>query len=148
MGSANNPKQNVKSHSYSNEININIVHDQLHEPWHVVETIPIINKTIGISPQLNDSVVSNSTPITNGLTVTPADEEAWKKVSICEEGGNWSYQGNVYSGGLGMLNSTWIAYGGLQYAPNAGLATTDEQIAIAKQIQVNPPDQNGCSGSW
>ena len=88
--------------------------------------------------------VSSSDP----SIVTDADRVAWQKVAICEESGNWFVQGSVYSGGLGMLNSTWVAYGGLEFAPNAGLATIDQQIIVAKRIQTNPPDQNGCSGSW
>lgn len=84
----------------------------------------------------------------NIVGVTPGDFIAWSKVAVCEEGGDWSVQGSLYSGGLGMLNSTWAAYGGLEYASNAGLATKEQQIAVAKKIQFNPPDQNGCSGPW
>ena len=66
----------------------------------------------------------------------------------CETGSDWAMEGPVYSGGLGMLNTTWDAYGGQQYAPNAGEATPQEQVNIAEKIQETPPDQGRCNGSW
>lgn len=80
--------------------------------------------------------------------VTPAEFAAWSKVAVCETGGNWSAEGPIYSGGLGISNANWIIYGGEQFAANAGLATSDEQIVVAMRIQANPPDQDGCTGSW
>ena len=80
--------------------------------------------------------------------VSPADVAAWSKVNICEESGNWRVVGPVYSGGLGISNTNWVAYGGTQFAPNASLASVVQQIAVAKRIQSTPPDQNGCSGAW
>jgi hypothetical protein len=81
--------------------------------------------------------------------VTQEDMIKWQKVAICEQGGNWRVQGPIFSGGLGFRNYVWLAYGGGQYAPNAGLATPQQQVAIAKKINGNyVPDQNGCSGSW
>jgi hypothetical protein len=53
----------------------------------------------------------------------------------------------VFSGGLGITNHNWIAYGGRQFASNAAYATPIEQIAVAKRIQPNAPDAYGC-GSW
>jgi len=82
--------------------------------------------------------------------VTAEDMRKWQKVAICEQGGNWKVQGPYFSGGLGFRNYVWEAYGGLQYAPNAGLATPQQQVAIAKKINSNGyvPDQNGCEGGW
>ena len=57
-------------------------------------------------------------------------------------------QGPIYSGGLGMLNSTWLAYGGGQFAPNAGEASETDQIIVALRIQPYAPDQNGTCSSW
>lgn len=132
---ANNPKQNVKSHSYS--INKN----------NTVDREISINQTTTSTTAINNAAPDATIGINNS-TVTDSDKAAWQKVAICEEGGNWTYQGSLYSGGLGMLNDTWVAYGGLEFASNAGLATIDQQIIIAKRIQPNPPDQYGCSGSW
>ena len=84
---------------------------------------------------------------TDPSQVTPELRAAWDKVAVCEEGGIWNYQGPVYSG-IGFLNSTWVAYGGLQYAPNAGMAAPEQQIVIGMKINNGfIPDQNGCA-AW
>ena len=74
----------------------------------------------------------------------------WEKVAICETGANWTLQGPIYSGALGIRNENWIAYGGLQFASNAELATPEEQIFIAQKIEGSSyvPDQNGCGQGW
>ena len=66
---------------------------------------------------------------------------------MCEEGGNWQANGPRFSGGLGITRANWSIYGGLRYAPEAAMATPDEQIMVAQRIQGYPPDQRGCS-SW
>ena len=75
---------------------------------------------------------------------------AWEKIAICEMGGNWQYIGPYYSGGLGITNVNWIAYGGLKFAKNAGLATPEEQVTVARTIEGSSyvPDQNGCGQGW
>ena len=81
--------------------------------------------------------------------VTEEDMIKWQRVAICEQGGNWRVQGPIFSGGLGFRNYVWEANGGLEYAPNAGLATPQQQVAVAKKINGNyVPDQNGCNGGW
>jgi hypothetical protein len=42
-------------------------------------------------------------------------------------------QGSQYSG-IGFLNAAWREWGGLEYAPNAGLATPAEQVTIGNRI--------------
>jgi hypothetical protein len=56
-------------------------------------------------------------------------------------------RGSRYSGGLGISNVNWVAYGGTQFAANAADATPEEQVTIAERIQSSPPDQYGCA-SW
>lgn len=85
--------------------------------------------------------------ITRSL-VTAQQMIQWSRVAMCEEGGHWHVIGSKYSGGLGITNLNWLAYGGGRFASNAGLATPEEQVYIAIRIQSTPPDQNGCSGSW
>jgi hypothetical protein len=58
----------------------------------------------------------------------------WDGIARCETGGNWSMQGSSYSGGLGFANSTWTGFGGRQFAPNAGMASREEQIHIAERV--------------
>jgi len=85
------------------------------------------------------------------LGLTSTDIIQWGKVNICEMGGgHWSYRGPIYSGGLGIKNTSWTENGGLQFAPDAGLATQYEQIYVAKQINsgYDVPDQYGCGHGW
>ncbi|MFE0805696.1 transglycosylase family protein [Streptomyces sp. NPDC058812] len=59
----------------------------------------------------------------------------WDAIAACESGGNWQANtGNGYYGGLQFARSSWIAAGGLKYAPRADLATRGEQIAVAKRL--------------
>ncbi|GGM24465.1 MULTISPECIES: LysM peptidoglycan-binding domain-containing protein [Micromonospora] len=64
-----------------------------------------------------------------------ADSVNWDAIAQCESGGDWSINtGNGFFGGLQFVQSTWEAYGGLQYAPRADLATRAQQIAIAEEV--------------
>jgi len=80
--------------------------------------------------------------------VTPAERAAWYRVNACEEDGNWHVRGTVYSGGLGISEANWYAYGGEEAFGAEWAATPDEQIVIAMRIDPHPPDQNGCTGGW
>ena len=70
-----------------------------------------------------------------GATPPPATGgHNWDAVAQCESTGNWSINtGNGYYGGLQFSASTWAAFGGHAYAPNAHLATKAQQIAIAEK---------------
>jgi uncharacterized protein YabE (DUF348 family) len=59
----------------------------------------------------------------------------WDNIARCETGGNWAMQGPQYSGGVGFYNHTWDAFGGQQFATNAGLATREQQIIVAERIR-------------
>lgn len=62
------------------------------------------------------------------------DVAVWDAVARCESSGNWAIDtGNSFYGGVQFTNSTWKAYGGLAYAPQANLATKAEQIAVARR---------------
>src|SRR3954470_14409355 len=73
-----------------------------------------------------------------GVLAAPASAATthdWSGVAQCESGGNWSINtGNGYYGGLQFSSSTWLAYGGGDYAPRADLATPAEQIAVAEKV--------------
>ena len=61
----------------------------------------------------------------------------WDELAQCESGGRWDTvdQGpDGYDGGLGIYRGTWRAFGGLQFAPNAGLATREQQIIVGMRI--------------
>ncbi|MDY3127411.1 MAG: transglycosylase family protein [Corynebacterium sp.] len=64
------------------------------------------------------------------------DGSVWDSLAQCEATGNWSINtGNGYSGGLQFSAQTWLAYGGGEYAPEAWMASREEQIAIAQKVQ-------------
>src|ERR671912_1969030 len=80
--------------------------------------------------------------VTGVAAVTPllaagpaqADSVNWDAIAQCESGGNWSINtGNGYYGGLQFSRSTWLAYGGGQYAPTADQASRSQQIAVAER---------------
>ncbi|MEU0437050.1 transglycosylase family protein [Streptomyces sp. NPDC006290] len=63
------------------------------------------------------------------------DEWPWTCLAECESGGHWhANTGNGFYGGLQFWQSTWVAFGGLAYAPRADLATRAEQIKVAKKV--------------
>jgi len=74
----------------------------------------------------------------------------WEKVAVCETGFEWNSRGPLYSGGLGITNYNWVAYGGRQFANNAADATPEEQVYIARKINSSGyiPDQHGCGHGW
>ncbi|WP_346009291.1 transglycosylase family protein [Kitasatospora setae] len=66
-------------------------------------------------------------PVAGLVTATSAsaaDVSTWDKVAQCESTGNWSINsGNGFYGGLQFTSSTWAAFGGTAYAPQANQAT-------------------------
>jgi len=64
-------------------------------------------------------------------------DSLWDAIAACETQGNWSMRGSTYSGGVGFANSAWTGFGGLEFAPNAGMATREQQIVVAERIRAN-----------
>lgn len=65
----------------------------------------------------------------------------WDRLAECESGGNWHVNsGNGFSGGLQFVRSTWLSAGGGAYAPDAYLASREQQIAVAERVLA--------SGGW
>lgn len=59
----------------------------------------------------------------------------WDHVAFCEASGYWQTNtGNGYFGGLQFVQSTWVGYGGLVFAPRADLASREQQIVIAERV--------------
>lgn len=70
-----------------------------------------------------------------GGTAQAATASEWDTVAQCESSGNWAIStGNGYYGGLQFSASTWAAFGGLNYASSANLATKAQQIAVAEKV--------------
>ena len=85
--------------------------------------------------------------------IAPEVMAKWEKVAQCETGSNWHIKGPIYSGGLGILETNWMAYGGWIYGAEWA-ATKEAQVFIAIKIQAMNgfagyvPDQNGCGHGW
>ncbi|MFJ5228959.1 transglycosylase family protein [Kitasatospora sp. NPDC088391] len=68
-------------------------------------------------------------------SASAADVSTWDKVAQCESTGNWSINtGNGFYGGLQFTSSTWAAFGGTAYAPQADQASKAQQIAVAEKV--------------
>ncbi|MFD8369301.1 transglycosylase family protein [Streptomyces sp. NPDC059688] len=74
-------------------------------------------------------------PLMAAGNASAATASQWDAVAQCESGGNWSINtGNGYFGGLQFSASTWAAYGGTAYAPQANQASKAQQIAVAEKV--------------
>jgi hypothetical protein len=79
-------------------------------------------------------VVAPAPVVAAAAPAAPAGS-VWDRIAACESGGNWADNtGNGYSGGLQFSPSTWLAYGGGAYAPQAWEAPRAAQIAVATNI--------------
>lgn len=63
----------------------------------------------------------------------------WDQLAQCESGGNWAINtGNGFGGGLQFMHgngySTWLSFGGGEFAPNPWDATREQQIVIAERV--------------
>ncbi len=81
---------------------------------------------------------------------TQADAH-WDQLAQCESGGRWDTVDSGpdgYDGGLGIYRGTWRAYGGTEFAPNAGLATREQQIIVGMRIYADLGwDPWGCANN-
>ena len=72
-------------------------------------------------------------------TATPppaSDASRWDQLAQCESTSRWDYPpvSGGFSGGLMFHIDTWRANGGLEYAPDAYLASREQQIDIAERV--------------
>lgn len=75
-------------------------------------------------------------PLLTATGASAAPASTWDAVAQCESGGNWSINtGNGFYGGLQFYQATWEQFGGRRYAPRADLATPEEQVAVARNVQ-------------
>ncbi|MGO4361705.1 ubiquitin-like domain-containing protein [Terrabacter sp. RAF57] len=72
---------------------------------------------------------------TSGAGINLARAAMWDSIAQCESTGNWHINtGNGYYGGLQFLTSTWLAYGGGDFASRADLASREQQITVANRV--------------
>jgi hypothetical protein len=93
----------------------------------IAETLTALTTTTTTVPQYRNTPPAVST------------DERWDQLAQCETGGNWAANtGNGYGGGLQFAHtatwSTWISYGGADYAPHPWDATREQQINIAEKV--------------
>ncbi len=67
------------------------------------------------------------------------DGSRWDQLAQCETGGNWAANtGNGFGGGLQFMHqrsySTWLSFGGGEYAPHPWDASREQQIDIAERV--------------
>ncbi len=79
--------------------------------------------------------VLSGTSIGLAAAAQAASDSEWDTVAACESSGNWAINtGNGYQGGLQFSPSTWLGYGGGQFASAAHYASREQQIAIAEKV--------------
>lgn len=72
---------------------------------------------------------------TAASSASAASPNTWDRVAACESSGNWAINtGNGFYGGLQFTESTWLAFGGGQYAYSAQYASRDAQISVAENV--------------
>ncbi|MFJ4190316.1 transglycosylase family protein [Kitasatospora sp. NPDC089509] len=93
------------------------------------------SRTRRVIAALGVAGVGLTVPCLTTGTANAAPVSTWDKVAQCESTGNWSINtGNGFYGGLQFTSSTWAAFGGTAYAPQANQATKDQQIAVAEKV--------------
>ena len=116
----------------------------------IIQTLPA---EADVQKPVTTTTVIESKPLYPEPVIAPAVMAKWAKVNICETGGDWHTRGPIYSGGLGILEVNWMAYGGWKFGAEYA-ATPAEQVFIAMKIQAANgyagyvPDQTSCSGGW
>lgn len=95
----------------------------------------VVNEEI-IAPGVAATIKRGTKKPTTASAAAVASGSVWDQIAQCESGGNWSINtGNGFTGGLQFVDSTWLGLGGGVYAPQAYLATREQQIAIAEKVQ-------------
>ena len=98
--------------------------------------------------EIGNYLASITTTTTRAPVANPAPvgESVWDALAVCEAGSNWAYPpvAGGFSGGLMFHIGTWRAMGGEEFAPDAYLATREQQITIAERTR----DAAGSYSPW
>ena len=90
---------------------------------------------VGTKERPSTTTSSSSSSSGSGGAINLARASMWDSIAQCESGGNWHINtGNGYYGGLQFSYSTWLAYGGDDFASRADLASREEQITVANRV--------------
>ena len=107
----------------------------------IVSTVRKVNGVEEARDVIEDVALTPATPAkiergTKPAAPAVAEGSVWDSIAQCESTGNWAINtGNGFFGGLQFTPSTWLGFGGGEYAPSAHLATREQQIAIAQKVQ-------------
>ena len=91
----------------------------------------------GTSDRRIVSVVPAIAPVPHVIAYGTGADWHWDALAHCESGGRWDTIDagpDGYDGGLGIYRGTWRAFGGTEFAENAGLATREQQIIVGMRI--------------
>jgi hypothetical protein len=61
----------------------------------------------------------------------------WRRLAMCETGGNWRHRNSLYQGGLGFYYASWDAYRPRHFPAEAYLASPVEQVVVGKRIRAD-----------
>lgn len=93
-----------------------------------------------VAPPAPAPVVTTWSPPTTYSAPEPAawtdGQGRWDQLAQCESGGNWGYPpvSGGYSGGIMFHIGTWRSNGGDEFAPDAYLASREQQIIVAERV--------------
>ncbi|MGW5241968.1 transglycosylase family protein [Monashia sp. NPDC004114] len=107
-----------------------------------------VNRILAVGTKQRPAPAPSTSGSTSGGGLNLARAAMWDRVASCESGGNWHINtGNGYYGGLQFSRSTWLAYGGGQFAARADLASREQQITVANRVYAdNGLAQWSCKG--
>ena len=88
---------------------------------------------------LHSVTTTTTTPPRRAVNFDAGDGSRWDQLAQCESGGNWSTNtGNGFGGGLQFMHqrsySTWLSFGGGEFAPHPWQASREQQIDIAERV--------------
>jgi len=108
-----------------------------HEVGEFLDSIPTTTVPLPL-PSTTPTDIAPTVPEAKG-SQPEAQGERWDILAQCESGGNWATNtGNGFGGGLQFMHqrtySTWLSFGGGEYAPHPWDATREQQIDIAERV--------------
>ena len=86
----------------------------------------VVSEVPTVEPTPEDHRLRHATPTRTGTS--------WPSASRVGAGTPSTPAPTAYDGGLGIYRGTWKAFGGAEFAPNAGLATREQQIIVGMRI--------------
>jgi hypothetical protein len=83
--------------------------------------------------------VPPTVPENRNTEIETPQSDRWDRLAVCEAGGNWAANtGNGFGGGLQFMHqrsySTWLSFGGGEFAPHPWEASREQQIVIAEKV--------------